>query len=171
MKRQLYYVYTLTRPNGEVFYVGKGTGDRIDQHEHEAELGYRTEKCDVIRQIWSEGGQVVKRKVYETTVERDALLYEWSLLNLVYGRENLTNQSSGHEQTSPAVKPLVEEQGEVYLTFEETLKYLGVTRDTLDRYAKAGRLTKYRRGLARRVYFKQSELDRLKRFHSVGQDA
>ena len=166
MRRQLYYVYTLAWPNGEVFYVGKGTGDRIDQHEHETELGYRTEKCDVIRQIWSDGGQVVKRKVYETTVERDAFLYEWSLINLVYGLENLTNQSSGHEQTSPAVKSLVEEQGEAYLTFEETLKYLGITRDTLDRYARAGRLTKYRRGLARRVYFKQSELDPLRRFHA-----
>lgn len=166
MKRQLYYVYTLARPNGEVFYVGKGTGDRIDQHEHEAELGYRTEKCDVIRQIWSEGGHVLKRKVYETTVERDAFLYEWSLINLVYSRKNLANRSSGHEQTSPAVKPLVEERGEVYLTFEETCQYLGVTRDTLDRYARAGRLTKYRRGLVRRVYFKQSELDRLRRFHA-----
>ena len=171
MKRQVYYVYTYAWPNGEVFYVGKGTGNRIDLHEHEARLGYRTRKCDVIREIWRSGGQVIKSKVYETTIERDAFLYEWTLINLVYGRENLTNQSSGRQQTSPAVKPLVEEQDEVYLTFEETLKYLGVTRDTLDRYAKAGRLTKYRRGLARRVYFKQSELDRLKRFHSVGQDA
>ena len=171
MKRQLYYVYTLARPNGEVFYVGKGTGNRIDLHEHEARLGYRTRKCDIIREIWRSGGQVVKSKVYETTVERDAFLYEWTLINLVYGREYLANQSGGHLYTSPAVEPLLEEQGDAYLTFEETLKYLGVTRDTLDRYAKAGRLTKYRRGLARRVYFKQSELDRLKRFHSVAQDA
>ncbi len=86
MKRQVYYVYTYAWPNGEVFYVGKGTGNRIDLHEHEARLGYRTRKCDVIREIWRSGRQVIKSKVYETTIERDAFLYEWTLINLVYGR-------------------------------------------------------------------------------------
>lgn len=27
------YVYTLARPTGEVFYVGKGQKDRINNHE------------------------------------------------------------------------------------------------------------------------------------------
>ena len=35
-----FYVYTLAYPDGKVFYVGKGSGYRIDQHEMEA----RTDK-------------------------------------------------------------------------------------------------------------------------------
>ena len=31
-----YYVYTLAYPYGEVFYVGKGIGDRLHRHEYEA---------------------------------------------------------------------------------------------------------------------------------------
>ena len=31
-----YYVYKLRRPNGRAFYVGKGIGDRVFQHENEA---------------------------------------------------------------------------------------------------------------------------------------
>ena len=62
------------------------------------------------------------------------------------------------------------ENGEVYLTVEEATEYLGVSRDTLERYARAGHLTKYRRGVTRRIYYKQSELDRLNRFRPIDQD-
>ena len=69
------------------------------------------------------------------------------------------------------VVPMPEtENGEVYLTVEEATQYLGVSRDTLERYARAGQLTKYRRGVTRRVYYRQSELDRLKQFRPVDQD-
>jgi uncharacterized protein len=132
MKSQTYYVYTLARPNGEVFYVGKGVDNRIDLHEHEARLGYRTAKCDVIREIWCSGGQVVKRKVFETTMERDAFTHEWVLINLVYGQENLTNLSGGQKRFSPSVEPLLEEPEEVYLSFEEACRSLDVSRETLD---------------------------------------
>jgi hypothetical protein len=33
---QGHYVYVLRRPNGRPFYVGKGYGDRVFQHENEA---------------------------------------------------------------------------------------------------------------------------------------
>jgi excisionase family DNA binding protein len=62
------------------------------------------------------------------------------------------------------------ENGEVYLTVEEATEYLGVSRDTLERYARAGPLTKYRRGVTRRIYYKQSELDQLNRFRPIDQD-
>ncbi len=61
-----YYVYTLAYPNGEVFYIGKGTGDRLHQHEYEAarsgkEASYyynNPEKHAIIREIWAQGKQV-----------------------------------------------------------------------------------------------------------------
>src|SRR5260370_14787057 len=106
--KKIYYVYTLARPDGTVFYVGKGslrkTGkgyiDRIDEHEKQAMLplakikgwGRNFEKCKIIQEIWEQGGEVVKQKVFETTVERDAYLYERYLVMEDYGIENLTNK-------------------------------------------------------------------------------
>ncbi|QBD82455.1 DNA-binding protein [Ktedonosporobacter rubrisoli] len=48
-----------------------------------------------------------------------------------------------------------------YLTPQKACDYLGVSRRTLERYAEAGRITKYRRGIKRAVYFKKVELDGL----------
>lgn len=101
MQENIYYVYTLSYPTGVVFYVGKGTGDRIDYHEKEAKEGIRSQKCKIIRQIWKNGGQVEKEKVYETLVERDALIYEWVLINIVYGLDRLANSSPGGGHITP----------------------------------------------------------------------
>ena len=43
-----YYVYTLAYPDGTVFYVGKGSGNRIQHHEQEALRGHDCPKCDLI---------------------------------------------------------------------------------------------------------------------------
>lgn len=56
---------------------------------------------------------------------------------------------------------MTETDGKGYLTPQEACDYLGVSRSTLERYADAGRITKYRRGIKRGVFFKRSELDRL----------
>src|SRR5690242_15985045 len=85
-----YYVYTLAYPDGTVFYVGKGTGARMDAHEKEAKGGYTSKKCDIIRQIWAQGGQVMKTKVYQTESASDALQYEHDLI-LAYGLDSLAN--------------------------------------------------------------------------------
>ena len=85
-----YYVYEQAYPDdfldqelaGTVFYVGKGTGNRIDFHEEAASGKHydaNQQKCAIIREIQAQGKQVVKRKVYETDVEQDAYLYEWIL--------------------------------------------------------------------------------------------
>ncbi len=95
----MFYVYTLAYPDGTVFYVGKGSFskeariDRIDCHEREARRGYPYKRCQIIREIWASGGQVIKTKVYETSVEQDAFIYEWCLINLIYGREKLANMT------------------------------------------------------------------------------
>jgi excisionase family DNA binding protein len=53
------------------------------------------------------------------------------------------------------------EDGEVYLTVKEACERLGISRQALDGYVERGQLTKYKRTLARRVFFKESEIDRL----------
>lgn len=97
MNSKTHYVYTLSYPPigehaSEVFYVGKGTKSRLFMHEDEAASGTQSRKCDIIRSIWSQGGQVLKTIVYSTKVEMDALVYEWVLINMVFPPGTLTNE-------------------------------------------------------------------------------
>lgn len=94
-KQKKFYVYTLGYPNGDIFYVGKGTGIRIDSHEREARRGKQSYKCNVIRKIWSEGGQVVKTIMFWTENEDEAYQYEIILIEALGGVEALTNLASG----------------------------------------------------------------------------
>lgn len=108
-----FYVYELAYPEsmgGSVFYVGKGSKhktwekiiDRIDMHEKYARqplskikrMGLNVEKCRVIRSIWANGEQVVKRKVFWTNIEKEAYAYESKLIDK-YGINNLTNKPQG----------------------------------------------------------------------------
>lgn len=79
-----FYVYTLSYPpemGGHVFYVGKGKGKRMDEHETEAaRIKASGCKVDAIRMIWAAGYQVVKAKVCETDDEDEALRTEYDLL-------------------------------------------------------------------------------------------
>jgi hypothetical protein len=61
-------------PGGTVFYVGKGTSlSRMDSHFTEAAGGCDCDKCKAIRSIWNAGLVVVRRIVFETTSEREAV--------------------------------------------------------------------------------------------------
>jgi excisionase family DNA binding protein len=94
-----YYVYTLAKPDGTVFYVGKGQGDRIHKHEEHAaysdklveKYGLNLRKCNIIREILASGQHVLKNIVYETTVEEEAYAHERRLICEVYGLEQLAN--------------------------------------------------------------------------------
>lgn len=90
-----YYVYELSTPDGNVFYVGKGSGNRMNTHETRARGGEKGAKDEVIRQILAQGKRVHKQKVYQTNNEEDAFLYEWALIHLVYGHEKLANKEKG----------------------------------------------------------------------------
>lgn len=85
------YVYTLAYPDGTVFYIGKGQGNRIHAHEIEARKGKLSRKCDVIREIWLNGGEVVKEVVKDHMTDNEAALLESKTLQ-EYERENLTNE-------------------------------------------------------------------------------
>ena len=58
--------------------------------------------------------------------------------------------------------PIIEDN-EVYLSVKEACKRLNISRQALDGYVKRGLLNKYPRDLGRRVFFKQTEIDNLKR--------
>jgi hypothetical protein len=100
-----FYVYVLHRPDGTPFYVGKGIGDRVLQHEAEARNTLRlTHKLNLIRSL-HRGGQSVCYRIdgfFETEAEAHA---RERLLIQTIGRHDLklgplTNQTDGGEGTS-----------------------------------------------------------------------
>src|SRR5262245_55238236 len=98
----MFYVYVLARPDGRAFYVGKGKKYRIYRHEAEARSTCRCHKCNVIRKIWRNGGQVQKNFIFTTEDEQEAFDYERATIAF-YGRENLTNRTDGGEGPSGMV--------------------------------------------------------------------
>lgn len=56
---------------------------------------------------------------------------------------------------------MVKQHDSEYLTVQETMDYLGVSRDTLDRYVRLGKLQRYKRGLSGRTFYKRADLDNL----------
>ncbi len=100
-----WYTYLLCRPDGAPFYVGKGAGRRMLDHELEAmrqSLAPRSNplKCNVIRKIIRQNGQILYRldRSYAEDQQRDCLLREADLIAR-YGRIPdggiLTNLAAG----------------------------------------------------------------------------
>lgn len=105
-----YYVYELRYPldvmafgnrAGKVFYVGKGTRNRMFDHERETRrlleshrYQYMRHKHKVIYEIGSEGYDVIQEIVYRSDDEEEAYAAESSLIRK-YGLHNLTNATYG----------------------------------------------------------------------------
>ncbi|EFH88950.1 LEM-3-like GIY-YIG domain-containing protein [Ktedonobacter racemifer] len=160
-----FYVYTLAKPDGTVFYVGKGTTrkvgdkvfDRIDDHEKEARFSlseikrrrFNYEKCKTIQDIWAQGGQVLKQKVYTTGVELNAYIYEWILIHLIYGIDHLTNKSKyginySLPETDTPDHSKTSTSSEEMISLAKAGKILGVSSATVLNIIKAGKLPGYR---------------------------
>lgn len=91
-----FYVYVLLRSEASPFYVGKGSGGRVDYHETEARSGCQCHKCRVIRKVWRAGRQIIKSIVYTTNREADAYCFEAALIASI-GLSNLTNVQPGKD--------------------------------------------------------------------------
>jgi hypothetical protein len=120
-----YYVYTLSGPDGVVFYVGKGQGRRMFEHEKEARRGHRCHKCYKIRKIWRAGGEVKRAIVFTTPIEAAAYNYEAELIGHI-GLKNLTNAAPGMIVVEPRIyprpdKPLDEYTDQEYRGFLDSL--------------------------------------------------
>lgn len=100
-----YYTYVLLRPDGVPFYVGKGRGNRVLQHELEAMRQSNLKrtnphKCNTIRRIVTRGEQILYRidRVYSDADQLSCLEREAALIGQFRRRcdgGTLTNLASG----------------------------------------------------------------------------
>lgn len=91
----MFYVYALIDPRtADIFYVGKGSGRRLQNHEVEARRGVRSSKCDRIRAIWADGHQVGREIVSRHEDENEALDAEYEMIESI-GLSALTNVLPG----------------------------------------------------------------------------
>ena len=91
-----YYVYILKTPGQTVFYVGKGTGNRVFSHVADAlESSDKTDKLDLIRDIHKNGGEVDYTIIRHGMTEDQAFEVEAALIDL-YHLDELKNEVLGH---------------------------------------------------------------------------
>jgi hypothetical protein len=98
-KAARWYVYQLVDPrDGAPFYVGKGCGDRITQHEKEAaKEGLKSRKLSRIREIWAAEQQIQREHVAYFWDEQAAYDHETDLIEEI-GLANLTNVLPGGQK-------------------------------------------------------------------------
>ena len=96
-----FYVYALVDPrNDKVFYIGKGTGNRVFSHEIESGKSRESEnkKLQHIREIENCGYSVRRLIINWGLTENEAFIAEATLINLLNRMPDiqLTNEVSGH---------------------------------------------------------------------------
>jgi len=93
-----YYVYLLIDPrNNKVFYVGKGKGNRINQHLLGAmnNKNLETEKIKEIKEIQNSGLEVNHSVLRHGLTEKEAFEIESAIIDFI-GKNELTNLVKGH---------------------------------------------------------------------------
>lgn len=94
-----FFIYVLSNSLDQIpFYVGKEKeeGRRQRDHESEARGTHHCHRCHKIRQIWNQGGVILRETAYTTDSEQDAYTEEKRLIAF-YGRDLLTNATDGGE--------------------------------------------------------------------------
>jgi hypothetical protein len=100
-----YYVYFLLDPRGDnVFYIGKGVGNRVFNHmEGAIEDGIESEKLDTIRDIINSSCKVKHYILRHGLTEKGAFEVEAALIDFV-GVNNLSNLQGGHYSSDYGLK-------------------------------------------------------------------
>ena len=98
IKAMAYYVYLYSHPEtGEVFYVGKGKGNRVFHHLDEQR---ESAKVNMIKEIRSQGMEPrIEILIHGLEDEATALRVESSIIDLM-GIDNLTNKQSGFKSAT-----------------------------------------------------------------------
>ena len=91
-----YYVYGLIDPrNKQIFYIGKGTKNRVFEHEKESLNNPDSDKLKLktIQGIKNEGLEVEKIIINSNLTEQEAFVAEASLINIYnyFSNTKLTN--------------------------------------------------------------------------------
>jgi hypothetical protein len=95
-----FYVYTLARPDGSVFYVGNGTGERRYQHAWKARAGEQSAKADVLRDLFAQGQKPIISIVHRAHTKIEVQQVEAALITK-YGLDQLTNVYPGCVDRTP----------------------------------------------------------------------
>jgi len=110
-----HYVYILRRPDGRPFYVGKGYGPRVFQHENEARHPNNrlsnAYKLNVIRSIWRSGLKPMYEIDLVTSSPEEAYAREAALIGLfrrLHEGGPLTNLAAGGGSTAGPAPASVE---------------------------------------------------------------
>lgn len=105
------YVYVLVDPrDNRIFYVGKGTGNRVYQHAQAALVDdCQSLKLSTIREIKGLGLDVKYYIIRHNLTEQEAYLVESAIIDLLtypaFNKENiLTNIVCGHHQWNEGIK-------------------------------------------------------------------
>ena len=100
-----FYVYFLQDPRTEeIFYVGKGNGNRVFDHQEGAiETESETEKLEKIRSIIDSGKTVKHYILRHGLSEEVSFEIEASLIDFI-GMKNLSNLQSGHYSSDYGLK-------------------------------------------------------------------
>lgn len=96
-----FYVYALIDPrNNQVFYIGKGIGNRVFSHEIESGKSPKSEKAKLkrIQEIEAAGFDVKRVVVNWSMTESEAFAAEAALINMLsfLSADMLTNAVAGH---------------------------------------------------------------------------
>jgi uncharacterized protein len=89
-----YYVYLLKDDKGRPFYVGKGVGNRINQHFKKM-MDSEARKSEKVKTIVRLGSKVKKIILRHGLLEDEAFAVENAMIDFV-GIDNLTNIVKGH---------------------------------------------------------------------------
>lgn len=99
-----YYTYVLVEPaTGRIFYVGKGSSDRMYRHEKKILRGSSTGNHhldNTIKRIHKSGERVIHRKIISNVTEEEAFSKEKQLI-AQFGMKNLCNYTEGGDGWSP----------------------------------------------------------------------
>ncbi len=91
-----YYVYELIDPsNNQVFYVGKGKGDRVSHHvrqcRRDSKYQSNKDKINRIKSILDMDLDVIENIIQVFDTQEEAIEFESEMISL-YGIDNLTNK-------------------------------------------------------------------------------